>query len=272
MKDASGDQPLDGQSRWWDEGPPWIVSEIVTAGLAAVVAFVLIILVQNRYDDERQRLQDRTDDRRQATQTQLSNVAFVRQVAISGSKLKPFSGLDLRGVELATLDLSCEPGSGLVESAKRCADFRNADLRGADLRGTNLKGALLEGAQLDGAIMEYTNLEEAAVYGATFDGAYLVGVNFARASLIDSSFVGAEIVADFSGASLDGSNVSSTDLRQTTGLSVEDETGDFLGALCFDPKTKFPEGMQVNRDPEDIEQVCKRFEKADGKPLGFIRG
>lgn len=112
------------------------------------------------------------------------------------------------------------------------------NLAGADLRGTDLTDADLTGARLDA-----TDAAKASFAGARLDDASLIG-----ASLHDADLRRAHLdAADLRGADLNGANLSNAGLRATDVRGTDLRTAELSGAdlryLCWDERTRWPEGV-----------------------------
>jgi uncharacterized protein YjbI with pentapeptide repeats len=143
--------------------------------IVGVASAVWIAYGQNRLDRDLARAQDQLARDLATAQDQLArdlanageiqeNLRFVRQVAISDTPVKPFSGLNLNGAVLAGLDLGCAtPPTG-------CTDLSGANLEGADLSGANLRAAKLTDADLSGANLRAAKLTDADLSSADLGG------------------------------------------------------------------------------------------------------
>lgn len=143
--------------------------------------------------------------------TRAANLQFVRSTLISGSKLKPFAGLDLQGAQLATLPLS---GADLRGADLRSAGLGGADLRRVDLRGANLSGAEMGAADLRGVDLHKTDLSGANLRGADLRETDLSVANLQAADLSFANLSRAGLgAANLSSAGLGGANLRGADLR-----------------------------------------------------------
>ncbi|MDN5202933.1 pentapeptide repeat-containing protein [Fulvivirgaceae bacterium BMA10] len=110
-------------------------------------------------------------------------------------------------------------------------------LKGSNLNSANLSYANLIECNLDEARLNQTNLESASLNQASLRGAYASGANFKDAFLIKSDLTNAFLIkADFNnafmmeadlrgayvtGAVFDNANLYRADLRNVTGLTIE---------------------------------------------------
>jgi len=106
--------------------------------------------------------------------------AFRARISLAGAR---WSGADLRGVDLASLDL-------------RGANLARARLDGADLSDSNLSESDLRGASLRGASLEHATLDRANLRGADLDGVILRGATLAGAIVAEASMRGVELTAE----------------------------------------------------------------------------
>jgi hypothetical protein len=163
---------------WWKVEPPWIVRDVLLAGLVVLVGFLL---------------DSRSADRGEV----LENTRFVRQVAIDHSAIKPFSGLRLEGSSLGGLDLGCRGVGPKVLNPEgvhgECRPGSQADFSNADLRRTDFSGAVLFGADFRGADLRDAVLDSALLNGANFFDADLRGTRFGNADLRGAYLQGAKM-------------------------------------------------------------------------------
>ncbi len=110
-------------------------------------------------------------------------------------------------------------------------------LKSSNLNSANLQGANLIEANLQEARLNQTNLESATLNQCSLRGAYASGAQFAEAFLIKADLTNAFLIkADFSssfmmeadlkgayltGADFTNANLYRADLRQTTGITIE---------------------------------------------------
>ena len=161
----------------------------------------------------------------------LENLRFVRDNAGGGGAV-PFGGLNLRGADLAGLDLGCKhtdqpaPGSAV----QRCVDLTDADMRAARARDTILTDADLRSTDLRKADLMSARLVDADLRRADVRGADLTDAELQRAHLDGADLRDANLTrADLSGAFLRGADLRGAALVMAT-----------LDGLCFDDKTKWP--------------------------------
>lgn len=193
----------------------------------------------------------------------------------SDERQRQREGLDLRGADLAAVDLSGLPlarlRGGLTEDEWRNAQARQVEsaalhLEGADVSGAHLEGAILEGAHLeearlrdahleqanlrfahlDGASLANATLERAALLGATLDGAILNGAHLEYAELANVSLAGAELfAAHLEGARLSNAHLAGKRMPQAILDRVRRWRSDFpetlpganIGGMFCDPAT-----------------------------------
>jgi uncharacterized protein YjbI with pentapeptide repeats len=226
--------------------------EMLIAVLATLLAAGLTTYLESRFTQRQEQFADSLADRQEIAE----NLRFVRDRA-STNQPKPFLELNLAGVTLRALDLSCE-----APLSDDCASFGGANLRDADLvlaklHGASFNGADMRDAQLDdadlsdteflssdlrGASFEYAVLADAVLNDAQLDNArlsssYIDGAVFSRADLTNAEVHLAMVIeanfneAKLSGASFEGSVLDGSD------FSEADLTGaDFQGA-CYNPAT-----------------------------------
>jgi hypothetical protein len=144
----------------------------VILAIVGVASAVWIAYGQNRLDRDLARAQDQLARDLATAQDQLArdlanageiqeNLRFVRQVAISDTPVKPFSGLNLNGAVLGGLDLGCAGPPRTSCTDLSVANLTSADLSGANLTGANLKAAKLTDADLSGANLRAAKLTSA---------------------------------------------------------------------------------------------------------------
>lgn len=104
---------------------------------------------------------------------------------------------------------------------------------GMDLGSQNLFGLELSGAELLGANLAGANLTGANLTGSNLAVADLSGADLNRADLTD---------ANLSGARLGGASVTFADVSGTDFLGA-DLTGADLASVCYDQRTRWPEGF-----------------------------
>jgi uncharacterized protein YjbI with pentapeptide repeats len=143
----------------WDD----IISGSIAGVISGILAGGLLLMAANRVDvrqDEEFAAREAERDLRLSDEQQrLENLRFVREVARAQEGAMPFQSLDLQGMDLSGLRLSCRDGSGPAGStttstapaAATCflrADFTGANLSGAIMRDMDLSDAVFAGAEL----------------------------------------------------------------------------------------------------------------------------
>ena len=230
-------------------------SELLIAVLATLLAAGLTTYLDWRFTQRQERFANSLADRQEIAE----NLRFVRERA-STKQPKPFLELNLAGVTLRALDLSCEApraddcagfdGANLREADLVFAklhgatfedvDMRDASLGEADLSDTNLarsdlRGATFEHTQLTDAILSHAQLDDAKlsgsyIYGTAFYGADLTNAEVHMAIVSEARFDEAILAGtSFTGSVLDGSDFSMAELAGA----------DFQGA-CYNAATKWP--------------------------------
>lgn len=196
-------------------GPAWWVRDILVAGIVGAIIATGTVIAQQRIDNERA-------DR----ELRAANLAFVRERSSTDPLLpRPFAGLDLRGQNLAGLNL-------------QNADFSSADLSGSNLTRTNLTGSLLEGADLSGANALSINLTDARMRRAVLTGASLMLADLSNADLATSNLRGVDLyAADLDSSDLGGADLVGADLRATD-LGGADLEGADLSAVCWEQSSQ----------------------------------
>lgn len=174
--------------------------------------------------------QSHLDDRRSEAEERRENLRFVRSLATSDVRERPFQSIDLEG----------QPLGGL-------------NLEDALLTDANLSGVSAFQASFEGADLSFSTAEEASFVAAKFNDAALVNGHFHA-----SNFSG----ADLRGASLGGADL--TDARFTASdlMGVDLRGADLHGAdlaearvsnICYDELTDWPEGFDP---PTHNEESC----------------
>ncbi len=221
-----------------------VVSGLVVGLLVSLVAFLLTYRLEHNLTDE----QRSVEDLRALRQERLENLRFVRERADPGSR-KPFASLDLRGMPLAGLDLSCE-GSEDLDRDPQCADFTGAVLADADMTLTHapqgqfeeadltranlnamsatvanfaladLAQAVLTAADFTGSNFVGANMDDVKAEEVHFDHVRLDGASLRRADLAGAYMRGAELNnVDLDGAQLQGAQLAQADSMFQTQLS-----------------------------------------------------
>ena len=183
---------------------------------------------------------ERLEDQRAVAAARLENLRYVRDGSAHPIDGQSFKALDLVRTNLSDLHLAH-------------ANFDRANLSFADLVDTDLREAKLRRAQLAGATLAYSDLHLADFAGASLEGADLYSANMKRTRLPGVNLRGADLSdalmahsdlfsADLTGANLSGTNLSNSDLRLAT-----------LAGICYDERTKWPEGVEP---PPSTESAC----------------
>ena len=135
----------------------------------------------------------------------------------------------------------------IVHSNLRRINLSGANLRGARLVGDDMNGGILTDASLDDVRLSYSLLDHANVSSAHLAGAHLEHACLVRAQLTTTDFSRSHLEsadlrnvvdatgADFSGATLDGTDFRQVDLSHSKGL-----TSDQLAKAKTDETTKLP--------------------------------
>gem|GEM_PF-1834180 len=127
-------------------------------------------------------------------------------------------------------------GADLENGFFQLAVLIDANLSGAKLDGANLAGAQLNGANLSNASLRYANLS-----GARLEGADLRGADLSHAWLNWTWLVGANLEgANLTNAVFIGTQIQSTDLSRTVGLTAEQ-----VARACATAQTRVPKGMRI---------------------------
>lgn len=161
-------------------------------------------------------------------------LSVTQDVALAANSRDVARARDTSGIpQCNRCDLS---GADLENGFFQLAVLVDANLSGAKLDGANLAGAQLNGANLSKASLRYANLSGARLEGADLRGAdlshawlnwtWLVGANLEGTNLTNAVFVGTQI--------------QSTDLSQTVGLTAEQ-----VARACATAQTRVPEGMRI---------------------------
>ncbi|GAB2230250.1 hypothetical protein Drorol1_Dr00014508 [Drosera rotundifolia] len=154
-----------------------------------------------------------------------------------------FRGLNLCGIDLSKLDLSCVDFSHaslrdvfFSRADLHCAKFKDVDaegsifhnaiLRECDFTGANLRGALLAGANLQSA-----NLQDACLIDCSFCGAELRTAHLQTADLTNCNLEGANLEgANLKGAKLTNANLKGANLQRAYLRDVDLRATDLEGA------------------------------------------
>ena len=230
-------------------------SELLIAVLGTVLAASLTTYLEWRFTQRQERFANSLADRQEIAE----NLRFVRDRA-STKQPKPFLELNLAGVTLRALDLSCE-----APPADDCAGFDGANLQEADLVFTKLHGATFNGANMRDASLDEADLSDTLfrssdLRGATFEFTQLADATFSGAQLDDArltssyigstSFYGADLTnaevhmavvfeANFQEAKLAGTSFSGSVLDGSDFSTAELAGSDFQGA-CYNASTRWP--------------------------------
>lgn len=175
-------------------------------------------------------------------------------LATYGTGFTPEQGLDVRGADLDTVNLSRLPLAGLrggltreewrdasrskAQSEAAAVYMNNSFLNETQLQGAHLVGAQLVGADLRGAQLQGASLIRAQLVGANLRGAQLQGTHLGGAQLADvqlknaqlagADLRGAQLVgADLRGAQLEGAHLKETRLEgaNLVGITLADRQG-----------------------------------------------
>ena len=250
------------------------------------MAFALVALPATWYLEDRiaDRQEAQTEQLASAAEAQ-ENLRFARELSTQRGGAKPMNGIDLRAANLSGLQLGCETRRAPLDAAYPCrgeypapdaAHMIRANLAGADLTATDLTGAVLAQADLSGTRLVSTglagaNLDDArlvdanlsasgdinlealgatGVVGATLNGATLVSADLSGANLSYASVVAVVLInAKLTNANLTEAILSRADLRgaDLTGATL---TGAELDSICFDERTRWPQGFPRPTDPD----------------------
>lgn len=200
-----------------------LTRDAILGVLLVIVAFGSAAWWDTRLDARQEALEERRNARAEV----LENTRFLRQVAIDGAVVKPFTGLVLRGARLSRLNLGCDLEENRTPDERGCADLSDADLSCADRLGaaastgepqvsptdpdvfcTDLSDAVLSGANLTRATLSGADLTRADLTGATLSSADLTEANLSQALLSNAVLPDADASdavltgADFFGALL----------------------------------------------------------------------
>lgn len=164
-------------------------------------------------------------DARKAALEWLSRLASADAEASTsdkGASGRPAVEIDLRGIVLATLDLSYAklrhlkmPGAGLGHTKLTHADLAHSDLTGAVAFGTILENTVLDDATLRRTIFERADLTNAHLVKADLTGALLQETKLVKAGLTGANLQGAQVDGDtsFIGATLDDADFYGVNVR-----------------------------------------------------------
>lgn len=135
---------------------------------AGVVA-VGLVLWQNGLEQGRLRIEEATEARRADREEMLADVAFIRETVRDGGPMM-FRNMNLRGANLAGLDLGCDLESDaygrlLPVTQEECADLTGSDFTGVDLTDTDLSGAILSDTVFRPSTVLAANMAAAHISG-----------------------------------------------------------------------------------------------------------
>lgn len=220
--------------KFWAD-PPWWVREGVLALVVALAVGATTVMVQKDIDDQRSNreaaaaklLADQTDEnaRLQAENAQrLENQRFVRERSAKEVIDRPFSVLDLSGLQLGGLSLR---GSDFRLSNLESTSFRDSQLQGADFAFAKVNAETdFTSADLTGAALQQvgatSNPEVGVFFDAVLVNAKLMGIVFTDIR-----------AADLSGAMLYGADLSRIQELERVGLT----------GVCYDDRTSWPAGF-----------------------------
>lgn len=137
-----------------------------------------------------------------------------------GRRWRNLAGIDLRGAELADIELSRVSlvGADLREARLRGVNFADSLLRGLDASGAELLGCSFGRARLVKAKLRGADLTGSTLFAADARGADFSGANLAEVDLLASDLSG----ADLTDALLDAArNIDSCKLAGVVGLTPE---------------------------------------------------
>jgi len=127
-------------------------------------------------------------------------------------RLRPRSGLDLRGADLREVDLQSFPLNRML-GGLTVQEWDHATPEQREMAAVHLEGATLNGAHLNDAFLRSAHFEKADLHWAHMEGASLGSVHFEGASLRWASLTGAYLQeaylqgADLHAARLQGANL-----------------------------------------------------------------
>lgn len=203
--------------------PVWWVRDI----FIAVVVAILVLFGQISFLNARHAWVQGTPQNQQSQQNQaerLENLRFVRDRSSAEYQPRPFRQFDLRGANLADLQLNG-------------ADFVQADLNSANLTGTDLSSKAATSAQpgtpATPAVMSY-------MQGVNLCHAVLAGTNLRYAYLVNANLTGVDLTfTQLRGAVLNGSDLSEATLPSD--VTSKDSP---LAGIFYDKNTIWPKGFQ----------------------------
>jgi uncharacterized protein YjbI with pentapeptide repeats len=273
----------------WRGAWSWLGPHLPGAVLELVV-FALVALPATWYLEQRiaDRQEVQADLLASAAEVQ-ENLRFARELSTQHGGVKPMNGIDLHGASLSGLLLGCQTRKEPIDAGYPCqqespasdaAHMIGSNLAGANLTATDLTGAILAHADLSGATLVRAglagadlseanlvdaNLSPSAginlevlgftdVGGATLDGATLVSANLAGADLTYAGLAGAALTnAKLPDANLTHARLSRADLRgaDLTGVIMDEAA---LDSICFDDRTRWPQGFPRPSNPDGCER------------------
>jgi hypothetical protein len=205
--------------------PVWWARDIFIAAVVAIlVLFGQYYFVNARHTGDQKTSSDQANQAEQLDAQRIENLRFVRDRSSTATQPRPFRQFDLRGMNLAALQL-------------KGANFVEADLSGANLTGTDLSSQAATPARADTpaipaaySFLQGVNLCHAVLAGADLRNTYLVNANLNGVDLTSTLL---------QNAILNGSDLSGATLPSDTSSKQS-----LLAGINYDEKTVWPEGFQ----------------------------
>ncbi|WP_425272937.1 pentapeptide repeat-containing protein [Rathayibacter festucae] len=206
----------------------------------------LVFFAQSGVDDDRASRDREIASEQASAAERAENLRFVRDRSNADSaQVRPFSSIDLQGVNLA--------GLSVLE-----ADFSFANLKNSDLSRAAMDCATLQDADLSYSTLRQASLRAVRATDADFSHSKLTNSDLRRGYFLNANFIGADLhEANLANSRVDNANFSGADL---TGADLTDSnfTRDQLDVLyAWDSDTNWPTGVEPptrehnNNHPED---------------------
>lgn len=201
-------------------------------------------------------------------------------------------GINLQAADLDRANFSCtdlrgdnpgDPPPNLTDASLRRATFSGAYAMGGKFTGATLERAKLNLAQFFDADFEKANLSEADMNSSTFEYARFLSATMTAANLVGSNLTSADFTsatlsranlksqvhlrqANFSNATLDGTDLRGADMRFSRGLTQSQ-----IDLACLDVETKLPEPLKWNGRAEPCAPAPQPPEISIGDaPVGYL--
>lgn len=176
--------------------PHWIIRDVVTVAVLGLLFTGIQLGVDNQRSDREQRLE---------------SLRFVREHSeLNEDLLKPFGGLDLRGMNLSLLRLS------------------KADFAASNLSKAQFVGADIQHGSFDNVAAKEANFSRVYLWQSGFVSFRAEKANFAEAVLVDAKIEDAILVeANMDRANLEGAFLKNVDLTAARGLETANLNGVF---------------------------------------------